>query len=108
VSSVRFSTDGQHIISHSTEDQTRRVWKVATGECLAVIPKTRDFPSAVSPLEYRAMPKDGLETSIESATSGEIAWWPEELEGIATHPSGRTWAGITGRSLCMFRLEGES
>ena len=50
----------------------------------------------------------GLETVIEPAAGGDpIAWFPYALSHIATHPSGRLWAGSVGGHLYMIQLEGE-
>lgn len=50
----------------------------------------------------------GLETVIDDTRSGAaIAWFAVRLFGIATHPSGRTWARLTSEWLvALFVLEG--
>jgi hypothetical protein len=34
-----------------------------------------------------------------------VAWFPEALSRIATHPNGRTWDGAAGRLLYLFTLD---
>jgi hypothetical protein len=47
---------------------------------------------------------------IERVSGGEnVGWFPDLLERIATHPSGRVWAGTAeaANHLYMIKLEGE-
>ena len=62
-------------------------------------------------LQYQLVVPPGaetvLETVIERASDGQaIAWFPVALEHIATHPSGRVWAGSAGNRLYLIRLDG--
>jgi hypothetical protein len=46
---------------------------------------------------------------IAAGTAGEpIACFPESFEEKkrASHPSGRTWAGVVGNYVCLLALEG--
>jgi hypothetical protein len=53
---------------------------------------------------YRAI--ELWETAIERASDGQyVAWFPVALRDIATHPSGRVWAGAVGNHLYLIRLE---
>ena len=55
---------------------------------------------------WRAI-RRGLETVIERVRDGQaVAWFPAALDIIATHPSGRVWAGGVGNHLYLIRLEG--
>jgi WD40 repeat protein len=108
VKSVRFNPDGCRIVSWS-EDATVRVWDVESGACLEEIRwrgeiTASDAGAVVSP--WRAIQR-GQETVIERASDGQaVAWFPAALDGIATHPSGRVWAGSVRSRLYLIRLEG--
>jgi WD40 repeat protein len=110
VSSVCFSADGRHLTSRAL-DQSVRVWDAHSGECLEILQDTTDVAAlppgpAHFPWRVRARP---LETVVEEALSGEpLAWLPVGLHPIATHTSGRTWAGCAGSYVCLFTLEGET
>jgi WD40 repeat protein len=48
-----------------------------------------------------------LETIVlEAASQQPLAWFPESIAHLCTHPSGRIWAGCVGSYLCLFTLEG--
>jgi len=49
-----------------------------------------------------------LETVIEPVCGGEaVAWFPTAMRNIATHPSGRIWAGSGGNHVYLIQLEGD-
>ena len=49
-----------------------------------------------------------LEMVIEPAGGGEaVVSFPAAMWRIATHPSGRIWAGVVSNHLYLIRLEGE-
>jgi WD40 repeat protein len=108
VESVAFDREGRRIVSGSY-DHTVRVWDGATGDCLEVIPGFGDVAAIAAPASafpWRAMSRN-LETAIEPASGGEaVAWFPAALEHLATHPSGRIWAGTVRNHLYLIRLEG--
>ncbi len=55
-----------------------------------------------------AEPAPGLETVVKASATGQaVAWFPLALDHLATHPSGRTWAGGAGSYLCLITLEGK-
>jgi WD40 repeat protein len=105
---VAFEPHGGRIVSGS-DDKTVRVWDAASGACLEVIPGEGDVSAiAAGAVAYpwRAVSR-GQETVIERANDGQaVAWFPAALEHIATHPSGRVWAGSVGNHLYLIRLEG--
>jgi WD40 repeat protein len=133
VSRVAFAPDGRTLAS-SSFDGVVRVWEVASGVCLEVIPGTTDVLAVTgggARSSFRAVAR-GLETVVEATvtrgavawvplarerhvdflrkeeiTREAIAWLPLALQGIVTHPPGRTWAGGVRGYVCLFTLEGE-
>ena len=63
---IAFSPDGQHLITGS-EDQTVRLWDIATGECLRVLSGHDRFVLTVA---YIAGKKSGKKTSPDLIASG--------------------------------------
>jgi hypothetical protein len=46
---------------------------------------------------------------VQVAYSGRrVAWLPEYVSNVSTHPSGRAWAGGVIGYVCMFTLEGNA
>jgi hypothetical protein len=87
-----------------------RVWDVESGDCLKEIQGSGDVAAIAGPASvfvWRWMSRNS-ETVIERASGDEaVAWFPAQLENLATHPSGRIWAGSMGNHLYVIRLEGE-
>jgi WD40 repeat protein len=110
VDSVSFSPDGRRLASKSSKEGIVRVWDTHTGECLETIQGSGEVEViAAGPPKYpwRALIR-GQETVIEVGSSGTaVAWFPTRLEDIATHPSGREWAGVASNHLYLIRLEGD-
>jgi WD40 repeat protein len=108
VSSVAFDPQSGRIVSGS-DDKTVRIWDAASGACLEVIPGRGDVSAiaeGATAYPWRALCR-GQETLIERASDGQpVAWFPAVLKNIATHPSGRVWAGSVGNHLYLIRLEG--
>lgn len=82
------------------------------GDIAAIAAGAGQFP-------YLALARDG-ETVVEAADGGTrpltrhgspgrsgppIAWFPETIGHITTHPNGRCWADTIGNYLCLFTLE---
>jgi hypothetical protein len=105
---VAFDAAGRRIVSGS-RDNTVRVWDAERGVCLEVILGTGDaaaIAAGAASYPWRAR-RRGLETVIERASDGQaVALFPAALGHIATHPSGRVWAGSAGNHLYLIRLEG--
>ena len=109
VQSVSFSPDSRRIVSGGDFDKTVRVWDAGTGECLEVIQGTCDTAAIAAEaslgLPWRAIARN--QTVIQSAKGGNpVARFPIALERIATHSSGRRWAGASGNTLYLLQLEG--
>jgi hypothetical protein len=107
--SVAFAPDGRRILSGSLLDQTVRVWDAETGTCQEVIEgqdNVAAIASGATVFPWRALIRR-RETVIEPATGGEaVAWFPVAFDEIATHPSGRIWAGAFGHHVYLIQLEG--
>ena len=105
---VAFSPDGRRITSGSF-DETVRVWNAETGECLEVVEGRGDVSGIAAETAlptWRALAR-GTETMIEAAAAtGPIAWFPEAIDHIVTHPGGRSWAGANANHVYMITLEG--
>ena len=86
-----------------------RVWDADTGACLEVIQGRGDvaaLAAGAASHPWRAIQR-GLETVIERTSDGQaVAWFPAALRYIATHRSGRVWAGPVETHLYLIRLEG--
>jgi WD40 repeat protein len=108
VTSVAFDPQGQRIVSGSYAE-TVRVWDADTGACLEVIQGRGDvaaLAAGAASHPWRAI-RRGLETVIERTSDGQaVAWFPTALDDIATHRSGRVWAGSAATRLYLIRLEG--
>jgi len=105
---VAFSPDGRRITSGSF-DETVRVWNAETGECLEVIEGRGDVSGIAAETArpaWRALAR-AAETVIEAPdATGPIAWFPDAIDHIVTHPDGRSWAGAKANHVYMITLEG--
>jgi WD40 repeat protein len=86
-------------------------WDLTTDECVHLIQGWGDV-AAIAAGAPRGMPWRAIrqmkETVIQPAGGGDpVAWFPVALEELATHPSGRAWAGSRGIHLYIISLEGE-
>jgi hypothetical protein len=87
------------------------VWDASSGNCLQVyqgLGDTHAIAVGTEKFPFIALERV-LETAIQLAdTQRSLAWLEEAINGIATHPSGRAWAGSVNRRLCLFALEGDA
>jgi len=120
ITTLAYSPDGQKIASGG-RDNVVYVRDAESGDCVQQIAcfapedigdlggRRRDAARTAGwqpHSSWRAIRRE-LETVIESADTGEaVVWLPETVDYIATHPSGRMWAGAVGSYLCLLRLEG--
>ena len=113
VNSVSFSPDGGLIVSDSGDgagtDNMVRVWDIESAECLELIEGFGDVNAIAAgsgSFPYRLIGR-GLETTLESATSGaSIAWYPIALSKIASGPSGLKWSTQCGNYVTVVDLMG--
>jgi WD40 repeat protein len=120
---VTFSPDGQQIycgierseVDEENEEATIKglvdtvlVWDFAKGEHLTPCTVTPDIFPAVVPGAYQLRAGcRNQELVIEVSATGEpVAWFPQEVQQIATHPSSRIWVGRVRNYLCLLALEG--
>lgn len=107
VTDVSFSRDGRQVIS-SSRDGTVRIWDGLTGECLEVFPGRSDISAlaaGAAAYPWKVLARDS-ETSFEPAGGSKSkAWFPANLQNLATHPSGRIWAGSVDHVLYLVRLD---
>jgi WD40 repeat protein len=105
---LAFSSDGQWIISAATRPAVIRIWNAETGATREVLQGTCDVDAMAAGgtrFPWRAI-ANKLETTFESAATGEVvAWFPGDLRRITTHTSGLTWAGADGSNLYLVTLE---
>ena len=130
ISSVAWSHDGTRIVSES-DDDTVRVWGVAE-RIVCVYEQTCDLAALCQdPIRapgwqvprvgrLRSSQRKAIETSDRRALrvifghdicweiGPPVAWVPARLDELATHPSGRLWAGVVDMSLYLICLEGDS
>jgi WD40 repeat protein len=112
VDSVAFSPDGGHVAA-AYRDQVVRIWDTTTGTCERVIPGSGDDAAVAAGWatehegrSWRAIAGD-RETLIEPARGGEaVAWFPAILENLVEHPSGRIWAGSSGKQIGSWKQFG--
>jgi WD40 repeat protein len=113
VSAVAFTADGQQIVTLSrsgkpflSETHTSRVWDERSGVCLKTLQGIGSFPAICAGSRWQAVIR-GPEVEITSAETGQVVVrLPAALECLTAHPSGRIWAGSSGKYLYHFALEG--
>jgi WD40 repeat protein len=101
------SPDDTRLVSQSVDPEVR-VWDVAGGGCVQVIPGSGDVTAiAGGPgrFPWRAVAR-GLEMVVESADGRAVAWFPDVLLALVTHPSGRAWAARSDSHVYLITLEG--
>jgi WD40 repeat protein len=113
VSTVAFTADGKEIVTHSrfgtpflSETHTSCVWDERSGVCLKTLQGMGGFPAVCAGSRWQAVIR-GPEVEITSAETGQVVVrFPAALECLTAHPSGRIWAGSSGKHLYHFALEG--
>jgi WD40 repeat protein len=107
IQSVAFSLDGRRIVTRSGL-QSLHVWDAESGRCLkartgyggaAAVARSLSQPG------YHILIR-GQETALAPVDREEpTAYFPVVFEHIATHPSGRRWAGAVANQLYLLALE---
>jgi hypothetical protein len=69
------------------------------GDVDAIAAGAQQFP-------WRAMARDSEITVEEAVTGHAIAWYPEVIDHLTTHPHVPRWAGAIKNHLCLLQLEG--
>lgn len=104
---LAFSSDGTRIAGNAYQEYLL-AWNGMTGELLELIQARGDIRAIAADVNdesFRLLARDG-ETIVESPSGEIVARYPEELDHIATHPDGRTWAGAISNYLALIHLEG--
>jgi WD40 repeat protein len=110
VSRLAWSDDDRRVVS-SSWDKRVLVWDASSGECLEAYQGVDDIHAVgLGSERFPFSPFPGtLETAIKMAdTQRSVAWLEEVVHSVATHPSGRAWAGRVNHWLCLFALEGDA
>jgi hypothetical protein len=92
-----------------TSGPSVRIWDADSGECLETIQGNGDVQAmAAGSVSYpNRLISRGLESVVESTTSGEsVAWFPVAFSRITTHPSGRKWAALNANDVYILELVG--
>jgi len=113
VSAVAFTAGGQQIVTLSRpgtlflseKTHTSRVWDERSGVCLKTLQGVGSFPALCAGNRRQAV-LFGPEVEIKTETGQMLGWFPAALESLTAHPSGRIWAGSSGKHLYHFALEG--
>ena len=83
------------------------MWDAESGECLEVIEGWGDVQAIAAGFPFRTITRilRGSDTLIEDTTRRLMALFPVHLYPLATHPSGRLWAGSSANDLYFIALE---
>jgi hypothetical protein len=84
-----------HFIARHAQDYPQSLFQCLWNSCWWY-----DSPEAA---QHYASPPPGM---ARADNGKRVAWFPVSLNPIATHPSGRTWAGDAANYLCLITLEG--
>lgn len=113
VNSVAISADGRRIVSVGIRvmtrvgecDRTVQVWNAESGECVEIIEGEGDAQAIAKGFPLRGISR-AIETVIEDTSGRPIGLFPEKIDVLTTHPSGRLWAGSSVKHLYFIALEG--
>ena len=111
--SIAFSADGSRVLcgenDHAPsiqEGAVLRIWNSRTGALLETIRGSGDVSAITKDFPLRAMSRDGELVVEDNVTGRPVAFFPDALDLIATHPDGRRWVGTVRDRLVMVKLEG--
>jgi WD40 repeat protein len=113
VIAVAVTRDGRRVLTQGY-DWAVRIWDLESRRCVETLRGRYDLQAvAIGPPDYpvRGFSRGGVggyTVVVRGESDTEIAWYPAALDAIATGPGGRTWAGVSGRRVHIFRLEGSA
>jgi WD40 repeat protein len=101
-------SDGRHLVISDIFTREIEIWDLLSEERIVEFDGEMDLENIARVFRLLAVNGGSDVTFIDRhAKQGTpIAWFSSGIEDLATHPSGRIWAGKSGKNLQLIRLEG--